>query len=137
MSSFRYSHEEKIRHLLNWALGWSGGTRGESAWSYSLKLGGSHALLNGWMKNLKITSSLTQEERDMVNEARIKSNLARRWPNCAGKRLRSQEVMGDRMTVASGSPERHAALRCHGFGARNPDGSRVLRNGDVKAWNAT
>ncbi|MFF5408441.1 hypothetical protein ACFY8K_37020 [Streptomyces misionensis] len=81
MSSFRYNHEEKIRHLLSWAAGWSGGTRGESAWSYSLKLGSSHALLNGWMKNLKLISSLTQEERDLVNEARIKSNLGRRELN--------------------------------------------------------
>lgn len=74
----RYNNEEKIGHLLKWATGWSGDSIGESLWSYSLKLGSSHALLNGWLKNPKILSALTQEERNMLSEARRRSAHARR-----------------------------------------------------------
>lgn len=82
----RYDREEKIRHLLQWASGWSDGDRGESLWSYSLKLGGSHALLNGWLKNPKILSVLTHEERKLLSEARSRSSLARRsLQSCAGR----------------------------------------------------
>ncbi|MET9124049.1 MULTISPECIES: hypothetical protein [unclassified Streptomyces] len=73
----RYDREEKVRHLLRWASAWSDGRRGESLWSYSLKLGGSHALLNGWLKNTELLSSLTHEERTLLGEARSRSGLAR------------------------------------------------------------
>lgn len=72
----RYRSEEKIGHLLRWAAGWSDASTGESLWSYSLKLGGSHALLNGWLKNPKILSALTQEERNMLSMARHRSSHA-------------------------------------------------------------
>lgn len=77
MSSIRYSQAQKIAHLLKWAAGWRGDLRGESAWSYSLRLGGSHALLNGWMNNAKLTSNLTPEERDLINAARQASKHSR------------------------------------------------------------
>lgn len=77
MSSTRYSQAQKIAHLLKWAAGWQGNRRGESAWSYSLRLGGSHALLNGWMNNAKLTSTLTQEERDLIHMARKASKRSR------------------------------------------------------------
>ncbi|MFJ5639765.1 hypothetical protein [Streptomyces sp. NPDC093223] len=69
----RYQTEEKIRHLLAWAAGWSGGSRGESLWSYSLGLGGSHALLSGWLKNPRLLAALTPQERDLLSEARRRS----------------------------------------------------------------
>lgn len=74
----RYESEEKIDHLLKWAAGWSEGAHGESLWSYSLKIGGSHALLNGWLKNPKLLSALTQEERSLLSEARRRSSLPRK-----------------------------------------------------------
>lgn len=70
MNLTRYRREEKIFHLLRWAAEWNGDLKGASAWSYSLKLGGSHALLNGWMKNHKIMSTLTRQEKEMVDRAR-------------------------------------------------------------------
>jgi hypothetical protein len=69
----RYQSEEKIAHLRRWAAGWSNGARGESLWSYSLRLGGSHALLNGWLKNPKLLAALTQDDRNMLREARHRS----------------------------------------------------------------
>ncbi|MER5600852.1 hypothetical protein [Streptomyces sp. NPDC002265] len=74
----RYRSEEKVRHLLKWAAGWGDESPGESLWSYSLRLGGSHALLNGWLKNPKLLSTLTQEERHILSEARRRAHNARR-----------------------------------------------------------
>lgn len=74
----RYNSEEKVRHLLEWAAGWGRESTGESLWAYSLKLGGSHALLNGWLKNPKLLSALTQEERNTLNEACRRARRARR-----------------------------------------------------------
>ncbi|MFJ6838663.1 hypothetical protein [Streptomyces sp. NPDC091209] len=74
----RYKSEEKVGHLLKWAAGWGDEFPGESLWSYSLRLGGSHALLNGWLKNPKLLSALTQEERNMLSEARRRASNARR-----------------------------------------------------------
>ncbi|MPY37815.1 hypothetical protein FNH09_43385 [Streptomyces adustus] len=74
----RYDSEEKVGHLLKWAAGWGDDSPGESLWSYSLRLGGSHALLNGWLKNPRILAALTQEERSMLSEARRRSSGVRR-----------------------------------------------------------
>lgn len=83
MNSIRYSREQKISHLLKWAAGWNGEAKGESAWSYSLRIGGSHALLNGWINNSKLTSTLTQKEIDLINKAReaSKNSKERRGRN--------------------------------------------------------
>ncbi|CAL9639659.1 hypothetical protein SUDANB140_06312 [Streptomyces sp. enrichment culture] len=84
-----YSHTQKIAHLLRWAAGWQGDLRGESAWSYSLRLGGSHALLNGWMNNPKLMSTLTQPERNLVHAARRASKHSR-----AGRTLEAASGRG-------------------------------------------
>lgn len=39
--------------------------------------GGSHALLNGWMNNAKLTSTLTWEQQDLINAARQASKHSR------------------------------------------------------------
>ncbi|MCL7430322.1 hypothetical protein [Streptomyces sp. YS415] len=95
MYGTRFSPEEKKYHLLRWASGWSGGERGESMWSYALRLGGSHALLNGWAKNPNLLQALTPEERRMLE-------TARRRASCAG-RTRPQ-----RSRIAAGPPARTA-----------------------------
>ncbi|MFG2794336.1 hypothetical protein [Streptomyces sp. NPDC048419] len=77
MTFVRYSREDKIQHVLQWAAGWKGNSRGESMWSYSLMLGGSHALLNGWLKDPAIVAALTREEKNLVEEAREKSSRAK------------------------------------------------------------
>ncbi|MGW2278229.1 hypothetical protein [Streptomyces sp. NPDC001770] len=78
MHSSRYSHQQKVAHLLRWAAGWAADTcTGESMWSYSLKLGSSHALLNGWCKNEKLRSSLTVEEGILLETALARSARAR------------------------------------------------------------
>ncbi|MEU2227911.1 hypothetical protein [Streptomyces sp. NPDC018347] len=76
--STHYSHAEKVSHLLRWAAGWNGDTAGESMWSYSLGLGGSHALLNGWFRNSRIRQSLTAEERRLLEMALSRSTRRRR-----------------------------------------------------------
>lgn len=74
----RFSHQQKVSHLLRWAAGWAADTcTGESMWSYSLKLGSSHALLNGWCKNEKLRSSLTVEECVVLETALARSAQAR------------------------------------------------------------
>jgi hypothetical protein len=78
MKLIRYSNQEKISHLLQWAAGWSDGSKGESAWSYSMKLGGSHSLLNGWINNAKLMSTLTRKEMSLINKAREASKNNRR-----------------------------------------------------------
>lgn len=78
MHGARFSSEEKIQHLLLWASGWDGGMRGESMWSYALRLGGSHALLNGWAKNPKLLQALTTDERRMLETARERASCAAR-----------------------------------------------------------
>ncbi|MFF2210633.1 hypothetical protein [Streptomyces antibioticus] len=78
MQSVRYDREQKRFHLLRWAAGWHGDSTGESLWSYSLRLGGSHALLNGWVKNAGIRNILTVEENRSVDAALAKSMRARR-----------------------------------------------------------
>ncbi|MGW0581455.1 hypothetical protein ACWD25_37185 [Streptomyces sp. NPDC002920] len=77
MNCARYSLEQKIYHLLQWAAGWHSESAGESMWSYSQRLGGSHALLNGWMKNAKVMSSLTAKESNYLNVALTRSTRAR------------------------------------------------------------
>jgi|tagenome__1003787_1003787.scaffolds.fasta_scaffold19032045_1 hypothetical protein len=66
----KFSPEEKVHHLLTWAAEWNGGRTGRSMWSYSLSLGGSHALLNGWVKNRKLMARLTPEQQSLVGAAR-------------------------------------------------------------------
>lgn len=61
-----FTTEQKAWHLLNWAIEWDGNGQGRSMWSYSLGLGGSHALLNGWRKNGKILGLLTPEEKSLI-----------------------------------------------------------------------
>ncbi|MBO7934617.1 MULTISPECIES: hypothetical protein [Streptomyces] len=77
MQSVRYDREQKRFHLLQWAAGWNGDATGESLWSYSLRLGGSHALLNGWVKNAGIRNILTVEENRSLEAALAKSMRAR------------------------------------------------------------
>ncbi|GGQ79372.1 hypothetical protein GCM10010216_46590 [Streptomyces flaveolus] len=77
MNPPRYSHQQKVAHLLRWAASWSDTRTGESMWSYSLGLGGSHALLNGWYKNEKVRNSLTMEERALLETALQRSSHAR------------------------------------------------------------
>ncbi|MGX1027522.1 hypothetical protein RKD38_002203 [Streptomyces ambofaciens] len=80
----RYSSTEKIAHLLRWAAGWKGDTRGESAWSYSLRLGRSHALLNGWMNDPKLMSTLNPAERELIHSARRASRTSRERSTVGG-----------------------------------------------------
>jgi hypothetical protein len=70
----RFTAKQKIGHLLKWATEWSEGGQGRSMWLYSLNLGGSHALLNDWIKNQKILNTLTQEEKDIIDAARKRSS---------------------------------------------------------------
>jgi hypothetical protein len=69
----RLTLEEKMDHLLTWAAEWHESERGRSMWAYSLSIGGSHALLNGWMKNEKLMSMLTQEEKGLIKAARSRA----------------------------------------------------------------
>ncbi|WP_331728676.1 hypothetical protein [Streptomyces sp. NBC_01176] len=73
MISARFSREEKIHHLVNWSTTWVNHGRGESMWAYSLRLGGSHALLNGWAGNPRLLKLLTAEERRRLEMARARS----------------------------------------------------------------
>lgn len=73
----RYDHQQKVAHLLRWAAGWAGTRTGESMWSYSLRLGSSHALLNGWYKNEKVRNALSSEERALLETALVRSAHAR------------------------------------------------------------
>jgi hypothetical protein len=77
MISARFSREEQIHHLVTWASVWIDSGRGESMWAYSLRLGGSHALLNGWAGNPRLLKLLTAEERRRLEVARERS--ARAW----------------------------------------------------------
>jgi hypothetical protein len=78
MNFARFSLEQKVGHLLQWTAGWSGEEGGESMWSYSLRLGGSHALLNGWAKDRKVMNALTSEEQIRLALARRRSAESRR-----------------------------------------------------------
>lgn len=68
MAAVKFTLEQKREHLLNWVSQWRANGEGRSMWSYSLSLGGSHALLNGWSKSEIVLSLLTPEERDSLNE---------------------------------------------------------------------
>lgn len=70
MSFTRISFKEKVDHLLAWAAEWHENEQGRSMWAYSLSIGGSHALLNGWMKSERLMSILTQEEKGLIEAAR-------------------------------------------------------------------
>ncbi|MEV5810441.1 hypothetical protein [Streptomyces parvulus] len=91
MATTRYSSTEKIAHLLQWAAEWKGDTRGESAWSYSLRLGGSHALLNGWMNDAKLMSALGPAQQELIQSARQASRTGRER-NTAGEAGRRTRV---------------------------------------------
>ncbi|WP_145969019.1 hypothetical protein [Streptomyces hyaluromycini] len=77
MSISKFTPDQKIHHLITWATEWKGERRGRSLWAYSLSLGGSHALMNDWFKNEKLLRLLTQEEKDLIREARERA--ARAW----------------------------------------------------------
>ncbi|MFF5860833.1 hypothetical protein ACFY8B_35450 [Streptomyces sp. NPDC012751] len=77
MITARFSHEERIHHLVTWASAWVDRGQGESMWAYSLRLGGSHALLNGWAGNPRLLGLLSAEERRRLEVARERS--ARAW----------------------------------------------------------
>ena len=69
---------QKVDHILRWAAEWDGSRTGRSMWSYSLSLGGSHAVLNDWMKNEKLMGLLTPGERNLVRAARERAAQVRR-----------------------------------------------------------
>ncbi|MER6852979.1 hypothetical protein AB0A81_23830 [Streptomyces flaveolus] len=86
MSFTRISFEEKVVHLLAWAAEWHENGQGRSMWAYSLSIGGSHALLNGWMKSERLINMLTQEEKGLIETAR---SMCREGTVCgAGRRVR-------------------------------------------------
>ena len=62
---------EKINHLVNWANTWVNHGRGESMWAYSLRLGGSHALLNGWAGNPRLPTTRTTSKKKKKKKKRI------------------------------------------------------------------
>jgi hypothetical protein len=70
MSISKFTTEQKLQHLVTWAAEWKGERNGRSMWAYSLSLGGSHALMNDWVKNEKLLRLLTQEERSLLRAAR-------------------------------------------------------------------
>jgi hypothetical protein len=77
MSISKFTSEQKIQHLVTWAAEWHGERKGRSMWAYSLSLGGSHALMNDWVKNEKLLRLLTHEEKSLIRAARERA--ARDW----------------------------------------------------------
>lgn len=73
-----FTTERKAWHLLNWAAEWNETGQGRSMWAYSLDLGGSHALLNGWYRSSKVMVTLSSEERTYVAVARERARRSQR-----------------------------------------------------------
>jgi hypothetical protein len=73
-----FTTERKAWHLLNWAAEWNETGQGRSMWAYSLDLGGSHALLNGWYRSAKVMIILSLEERGYVDAARERARQSQR-----------------------------------------------------------
>lgn len=106
-----FTTEQKIRHLLKWASEWNDGAHGKSMWLYSLNLGGSHALMNGWLKSEKVTNSLSVEEKRLLDAARKRAADVKRRSGFSRREEASEKIQShEKITQTTTSRHQRATL---------------------------